>query len=427
MDANWQDTFVDFGDDPLMPFGLGELARISAERTDKLKTLVSQNAPKVPGVYGMLDATGKLIYVGKSKLLRNRLLSYFMPNNTDEKAGRIVQNAESIVWEKHPSDFAALLREQMLIRRFQPRMNVVGMPKRQQQAFVCLGNGPAEQFYLSRQFEPDAKNCQGPFYGVGNLHRAVEILNRLYLLRDCSQKTPMLFTNQLQLFDLEMRAGCVRQEIGTCLAPCLRTCSRQQYADQVAKSISFLNAESTDVIDQVEQLMIRASAGRNFEHAARMREDVRILRWLANRLASLKRARENYSFVYEIKGCDGRDIWYMIRKGGVEAAMARPKNATQWRSLKSRLAKWHSSDNSVGSGYLRHEETIGLVTSWFQKQRDELSRTHVLTAVPKDWSELTSTFFNGRQLMQPENKNAIPSHTCSANSCDSLGCQNSLQ
>jgi excinuclease ABC subunit C len=383
-----------------MPYGLSELAKISGQRAEELKSLVSQYAPKMPGVYGMLDATGKLIYVGKSKLLRNRLLSYFMPNNSDEKAGRIVQNAETIVWEKQPSDFAALLREQMLIRRFQPRMNVVGMPKRQQQAFVCLGNGPAEQFYLSRHFEPDARSCQGPFFGVGNLNRAVEILNRLYLLRDCSPKTPMLFTNQLQLFDLEMRAGCVRQEIGTCLAPCLRTCSRQQYSEQVEKGISFLTAQSTDVIRQVEQHMIKASAGQHFEHAARMREDVRILRWLANRLAGLKRARENYSFLYEIQGLDGRDIWYLIRKGGVEAAMARPKNATQWRSLRTQLAKWHCSAGSVGAGYLRHEETIGLVTSWFQKQRDELLKTHVVTSVPKNWSEIASSLFQQQALKE---------------------------
>jgi excinuclease ABC subunit C len=274
------------------------------------------------------------------------------------------------------------------------------MPKRQQQAFVCLGNGPAEQFYLSRHFEPDARSCQGPFFGVGNLNRAVEILNRLYLLRDCSPKTPMLFTNQLQLFDLEMRAGCVRQEIGTCLAPCLRTCSRQQYSEQVEKGISFLTAQSTDVIRQVEQHMIKASAGQHFEHAARMREDVRILRWLANRLAGLKRARENYSFLYEIQGLDGRDIWYLIRKGGVEAAMARPKNATQWRSLRTQLAKWHCSAGSVGAGYLRHEETIGLVTSWFQKQRDELLKTHVVTSVPKNWSEIASSLFQQQALKE---------------------------
>ena len=388
MDAIWHDTFVDFGEDALMPYPVVPLTRIEAERSDELKRLVSRHAPKLPGVYGMLDATGRLIYVGKSKMLRNRLLSYFMPNNTDEKAGRIVNAAESIVWEKQPSDFAALLREQTLIRRFQPRMNVVGMPKRQQQAFVCLGNAPAEHFYLNRQFDPNAKSCQGPFHGMGNLHRAVEILNRMYLLRDCSQKTPMLFTDQLQLFDIEMRAGCVRHEIGTCIAPCLRTCSRQQYANQVDKGFQFLNATSTDVLARVEELMHRAAAGLHFEHAARMREDLRILKWLSNRLASFKRARENYSFVYEIRGCDGRDIWYLIRKGGVETVIAAPKNAAQWRTIRTKLLRWHNSTNAVGSGYLRPEESIGLVTAWFQKNRDELAQTHEFKEIPLRWGDM---------------------------------------
>jgi excinuclease ABC subunit C len=387
MDANWQETFVDFGDDPLMPYGLGELARVNAERTEELRTLVSRYAPKVPGVYGMLDATGKLIYVGKSKLLRNRLLSYFMPTNTDEKAGRIIQSAETVVWEKQPSEFAALLREQMLIRRFQPRMNVVGMPKRQQQAFVCLGNAPAESFFLSRDFLPNAKSCQGPFFGVGNLNRAVEVLNRLYRLRDCSLKTPMLFTDQLQLFDLELRAGCVRQEIGTCMAPCLRTCGRQQYADQVAKGVQFLAAEPTDVLSQIESAMVRASSQQNYEHAARMREDHRILKWLSNRLMHLKRARENYSFIYQVKGCDGRDVWYLIRKGGVETAVAVPKNAAEWRVIRPMIVKWKACSNAVGSGYLRHEESIGLVSSWFQKEKDQLHQTHVVSEVPQGWKE----------------------------------------
>ena len=151
MDANWHETFLDFGEDPLMPFPRTALSRIEAKCTEELRGMVSRNAPKLPGVYGMLDATGRLIYVGKSKSLRNRLLSYFMPNNTDEKAGRIIQAAEAIVWEKQPSDFGALVREQMLIRRWQPRLNVVGMPKRQQQAFMCIGNPPAERFYLSKR------------------------------------------------------------------------------------------------------------------------------------------------------------------------------------------------------------------------------------------------------------------------------------
>ena len=391
MDANWHETFVDFGEDPLMPFPRTTLSRIEAKSTDELRGLVSRNAPKLPGVYGMLDATGRLIYVGKSKSLRNRLLSYFMPNNTDEKAGRIIQAAEAIVWEKQPSDFGALLREQMLIRRWQPRLNVVGMPKRQQQAFLCIGNAPAEHFYLSKQFDPDAAGCHGPFHGIGNLHRAVEILNRLYLLRDCNQKTPMMYSDQLQLFDLELRAGCVRQEIRTCLAPCLRSCSRQNYGEQVKKALRFLNGSSVEVLAQVEQQMVRAATGQHFEHAARMRDDLKILNWLSNWLANFKRAREQYSFIYSVQGCDGRDIWYLIRKGGIEHAIAKPKNASQWRSARTDLALWHENAQSVGSGFLPYEETIGFVTAWFQKNRDELRETQALTDIPTRWTEMQST------------------------------------
>lgn len=388
MEAQLNEAFEEFGADPFMPFPTAQIARIESIESTQMRSLVSKHAPKTPGVYGMLDATGRLIYVGKSKLLRSRLLSYFMPNNTDEKAGRIIQSAEAIVWEKQPSDFAALLREQLLIRRFQPRLNVVGMPKRQQQGWVCLGNSPAEHFYLSKEFDPDAISCQGPMHGMNNLHRAVEILNRLYLLRDCSLKTPMLFTDQLQLFDIEMRPGCVRQEIGTCIAPCLRTCSRQQYASQVEKAMLFMNATSTEVLETIESQMIRAARGQHYEHAARMREDLRIIKWLSNRFASFKRARENYCFCYEVRGCDGRDIWYLIRKGGVEHAIQKPHNAAKWRTIRTELARWHGHPNAVGLGYARPEESIGLVTSWFQKNKDELSNTHVVTQVPTRWSEM---------------------------------------
>ncbi len=391
MDASWNEIFTDFGEDPLMPYPRGTLSRIESTNSDKLREHVSRLAPKLPGVYGMLDATGRLIYVGKSKSLRSRLLSYFMPNNADEKAGRIIQASEAIVWEKQPSDFGALLREQMLIRRWQPRLNVVGMPKRQQQAFVCIGNAPAEQFYLSKYFDPDAASCHGPFHGMGNLHRAVETLNRLYLLRDCSQKTPMLYSDQLQLFDLELRAGCVRQEIGTCLAPCLRSCIRYRYDEQTKNALQFLNGTSADVLCQVEQQMNRAAAGQHFEHAATLRDDLKILKWLSSRLACFKRAREQYSFVYSVDGCDGRDIWYLIRKGGVEHAIAAPKNGGQWRTARSSLDRWHGSCDTVGTGYLRYEETIGLVTAWFQKNRDDQSQTTAVSQIPMRWQDMKNS------------------------------------
>lgn len=206
-----------------------------------------------------------------------------------------------------------------------------------------------------------------------------------------------MYTDQMQLFDLELRAGCVRQEIGTCLAPCLSTCSRQRYGEQVEKAIHFLNGMSVEVLGLVEQQMNKAAAGQHFEHAARMRDDFKILKWLSNRLASFKRAREQYSFIYSVKGCDGRDIWYLIRKGGIEHAIAMPKNASHWRSARTALSRWHESNESVGAGFLRYEETIGLVTTWFQKNRDELRETKSVAEIPARWSEMQISM-NQRQL-----------------------------
>ena len=114
--------------------------------------------PRRPGVYGMLDPDGKLIYVGKAKSLRVRLLSYFRPKSRDRKAGRILGSTRSIVWECLPSEFAALLRELELIRRWRPRFNVQGQPHRRT-AHLRLPGTTARRPRVSRG--PARRQCPG--------------------------------------------------------------------------------------------------------------------------------------------------------------------------------------------------------------------------------------------------------------------------
>ncbi len=380
------DVFFDFGIDDLYPFPRTGLRQVDGDSRDELRSKVCRFVPKQPGVYGMLDPLGRLIYIGKSKALRNRLLSYFLPNNEEDKAGRIVQSTASIVWEMQPSEFAALLREQYLIRQFQPRFNVQGMPRRQQPVFICLGRQPAEQLYSANRHDAKAVLSIGPLAGAARANRAIEVLNRLFQLRDCSSKQKCSFTEQLQLFELEMRPGCIRLEIQSCLGPCIAACSRQQYDRQVTLAKSFLEGKSDAPVLELAKCIREAAENLQFERAAVLRDDLKAVEWLHRRATDLARARAEFTFVYPVESEElgpsagptksaAKQIWYLIRRGVVEGAIAAPVTRAEQDPAHELLAGWLAGEPRVGSTFHHRPETLALVTSWFRKNRNELKKT----------------------------------------------------
>lgn len=367
--------FNDFGIDSLNPFVRSGLRSVEGSTSRALREQVRTHVPREPGVYGMIDCLGRLIYVGKSKALRNRLLSYFLPGNEEDKSGRIVQSTATIVWETQPSEFAALLREQSLIRQFQPRFNVQGMPRRQQAVYVCLGRGPAEQLYVSRRHDPSASYSLGPLVGAGRANRAVEILNRVYQLRDCTSSQPCSFTDQLQLFDIELRPGCLRLEIGTCLGPCIAACSRQDYSVQVRHARQFLAGQDVSALQSLKDSMHRTAERRHFEQAMNLKQDIQDVQWLAYRAADVALAREKYTFIYPITGgteSNRRSVWYLIRRGMVEGAIAAPQTTEQRSQVRHVVQQWWLQPDLVGSSFAPRPETLALIASWFRKHRKEL-------------------------------------------------------
>jgi excinuclease ABC subunit C len=372
MDAEWNDsTFVDFGADPLYPYEREPLPSVAATERRQLQALVRTSLPKSPGVYGMVDLRGRLVYVGKSKSLRNRVLSYFLPHNEEDKAGRIVQSAATIVWETHPSEFAALLREQYLIRRWRPRFNTMGIPRRQRPVHICLGRPPAEQLYTSRNPDPKALCSVGPFQGATRAGHAVEVLNRLFKLRDCSSQQRFSFSDQMQLFDIAPRPGCIRYEINTCMGPCTFGCTRGSYDQQVELARGFLTGADSRAVDWLEEQMASAAERLHFELAARLRDDLQAVRWLARRVGDVAAARKSFTFVYKPVAVDRLEVWYLIRRGVVEGALAAPQTAKQRARTERTIAKWLEQDNHVGQQFTPRPETLALVTSWFRNQRGE--------------------------------------------------------
>jgi len=382
--------FAGFGPDPFNPHPLPPLKHVSGRTGRQLRSAVAQSAPRLPGVYGMLDRNDRLIYVGKSKRLQGRLLSYFNPSNKDDKAGRIIEAARAIVWETGSSEFAALLREQQLIRRWQPRWNVQGLPQRQRPHYLCVGRAPAPSIFLSRIPPRDTSACEGPFFGAARLRRAVETLNKHFRLRDCNQRTPMLFSDQLSLFDDQHRAACLRYELGTCLGPCAGQCSRQAYDRQAEVAAQWLREGHTQPLEAIQAQMERAAAAHQFELAARLRDDLIGLDYLHRKLKMLATARRRYSFTYACGGKDGPATWFLIVGGEVTDTLAAPVCPNSYEQVRQHLRRWQRLVDSAADQPPAPTRTRGLVAAWFRANREELKQTFAPRDAPRRYRRLAS-------------------------------------
>jgi excinuclease ABC subunit C len=323
----------------------------------------------------MLDARGELIYVGKAKCLRARLLSYFRPNSRDAKAGRILQRTRTIVWETAPSEFAALLRELLLIRRWRPRFNVAGQPSRRGRAYVCLGRRPAPYVFLARRPPAGALACLGPVPAGHTAREAVRRVNDWFRLRDCPQAQEMVFADQAELFPVLRAAGCLRHEIGTCLGPCAAACTRPAYTDQVRAAQAFLEGTDNGPLEALKRDMAAASAALAYERAAALRDRLEVLLWLRKQLTRLRRLQQRGTVIYPVAGHDGQDLWYVIHQGRVAAALPAPRTAADHRAAARRIREVLRKD-PAGTRFLPATELDGvlLVASWFRRHAAERSR-----------------------------------------------------
>ncbi|MBA3315963.1 MAG: GIY-YIG nuclease family protein [Planctomycetota bacterium] len=368
------ERFTGFGRDPFSPSRKPPLSTtVSGSRKADIKAALRAECPKVAGVYGMLDASGRLIYVGKSKSLRTRLLSYFSPKVAREKPGAILRETKSLIWERQPSEFAALLRELYLIRTWRPRWNVKDQPRSRLPSFVCLGRGPARQLFVTTA-PPKPAIAFGPFYAQGRLNRAVETLNHHYLLRDCNGTQPLRFPDQPELFPEPRRAGCLRFELESCLGPCAGGCSRRRYASQARKALRFLEGNDDAPLDALHERMSRAAMERRFETAARLRDRLSDVEWFAGRLSSLRAARENFNFIYPMESGAGREIWYLVSRGCVAAAVHSPSDRRRLAPARRVISEWHAVGRLDGFAIIDQHPTISLLSHWFRTRPEELDR-----------------------------------------------------
>jgi excinuclease ABC subunit C len=324
----------------------------------------------------MLDADGQLIYVGKSKSLKDRLLTYFTARSTDTKAGRIAGSARRLLWEPAPHEFAALLRELELIRRWLPKFNVKGKPGRHRRGYVAVGRGPAACAYLAEKPSPRDRLLLGPLWPGSDLQRMIRRVNDCFQLRDCPDRVPIVFSDQQELFAQAREAQCLRHAMGTCLGPCASLCSARQYADRVRAARAFLSGSDLAVLDRLEKAMRRAAAAEQFEKAAALRDAWQDLTALRDLLEQLKTVRQTYSFAYPLPSYRKGESWYLVHRGQVVSVVDPPRSrrASQ-RCLRTLDEVYHDGPRSLVQTTPDDHDIVLLVSLWFRSHPEELGRT----------------------------------------------------
>jgi excinuclease ABC subunit C len=358
----------------------------SDELVADMRAHVRATAKDRPGVYRWLSPDGEVVYVGKSKRLRTRLLSYFRCA-ADEKGSRIVREATRIEWEYTPSEFAALLEELRLIKRFRPRLNVAMKRDARNFCFIKLTHGAAPKLLVVRGAgADDAQIYYGPFHGAQHVGEAVRELNDALGLRDCRLDQPMHFADQPELFQIFPRTpGCIRYEIRKCLGPCVGGCTTREYDERVRLVRAFLDGADDGPMEALRGEMETASEALDFERAAVLRDKLQRLESLREQFVRFRFAVETLSFVYTVPGHEGDDRVYLIRRGRVRGEYAMPRSEQErLRLLEMVEDVFHPTERDSAQVPAHEVDELLLLSSWFRRFPDELARSRTASAFVAD-------------------------------------------
>ena len=228
--------------------------------TQELKKL-----PASPGVYIMHDVNDTIIYVGKAVNLNNRVRSYFRANigrgPKIDKMVSLIRRFEYIVTD---SELEALVLENNLIKEHAPKYNtMLRDDKTYPYIKVTLGE-PYPRITFSRLMKKDKSKYFGPYTSADSVRTTIELINKMYGLRDCNRKLPQ---------DIGKERPCLNYHIGKCCGPCIKDKeSQEQYAIRINKAIDFLSGNYAPVLKDLKRKMEEAAEVMNFEEAAGIRD-----------------------------------------------------------------------------------------------------------------------------------------------------------
>ncbi|MEP5727819.1 MAG: excinuclease ABC subunit UvrC [Sulfitobacter sp.] len=219
-----------------------------------------------PGVYRMLDAESRVLYVGKARNLRARVSNYARPTGHSARIARMISNTASMMFLTTKTETEALLLEQNLIKQLKPKFNVLLRDDKSFPNILVTADHDYPQIKKHRGAKKEKGAYYGPFASAGAVNRTLNQLQRVFLLRDCSDS----------MFETRTRP-CLQFQIKRCSAPCVGKITPQEYRQTVKDAERFLLGKSTDIQARLASEMSAASEEMEFERAAALRDRIKAL------------------------------------------------------------------------------------------------------------------------------------------------------
>lgn len=234
----------------------------------KIKNLIN-NAPLEPGIYQMLDKGGTILYIGKAKVLRNRLKNY-MGSKLTGKTLLMVRQIDNIEWVITKNESEALILESRLIRKHKPKYNVLLKDDKSFPYIIVRKDHDFPQVNKYRgKINKEKNKYFGPFASVMEVNNALKFLQKNFKLRNCTDN-----------YFSQRKRPCLQYQIGRCSAPCVGKISKEEYVGSIREAIMFLSGDSKKLQSKLAKEMEIYAQNMEYEKAAEARDKIRNLSYI---------------------------------------------------------------------------------------------------------------------------------------------------
>ncbi len=323
--------------------------------------------PDKPGVYIMKNSSAEVIYVGKAKILKNRVRSYFRGKPADEKTATMVKQISDFDYIITNTEKEALILENNLIKKYKPHYNILLKDDKQYPFIKITTNEPFPRVFVTRKKDKDKARYFGPYTNVHSLRKVLKLLEWIFPHRTCTRKIPK--------DEIKYKNSCINYQMGKCPAPCIGKITTEEYAKTIKNIIRFLKGQNKEIIKNLKEEMQRKAEDLKFEEAANIRD----------KIFDIEKLNNSHHLYFEDE--KNRDIIGFYKEG-------KYGTVTVLKILSGKLLNRETYPMQNIESEKEADILKAFLMQYYQDKNDEMPAKIIIQDYPADFEQLNQIFSN---------------------------------